>query len=121
MFSCKFDILEIANSTIIESRDVIFFENIFPWKNKLSKPVIESSSKIDIVDDHVRKSKRNRRAKDFDVDFYTFLLQNEPQTYNEAMTSFEVSFWKEDVKDEMDSLISNKTWFLTNFHKGVRQ
>jgi hypothetical protein len=36
------------------------------------------------------------------------------------MTSFEVSFWKEDVKDEMDSLISNKTWFLTNFHKGVR-
>jgi hypothetical protein len=95
---------------------VIFFEKNFPLKNKLSKPVIKGSYfKIDIVNDHVRKSKRNRKAKDFGVDFYTFLLQNKPKTYNEAMTSFEASFLKEDVKDEMDSLISNKTWFFTNF------
>jgi hypothetical protein len=39
----NFDIPEIHNNINIESRGVIFFENIFPMKNKLSIPIIKGS------------------------------------------------------------------------------
>jgi hypothetical protein len=39
----NFDIPEILNNINIESRGVIFFENIFPMKNKLSITIIEGS------------------------------------------------------------------------------
>ena len=66
-------------------------------KNKVSKPINESySSKIDIVDNYasmeIRKSKGNRRAKDFGAIFYIFFLENEPTTYSEAITSIGVFF-----------------------------
>jgi hypothetical protein len=59
----NFDILEILNNINIESRGVIFFENIFPMKNKLSITIIEGFffSKIDIVNDHVRKCKKKKK------------------------------------------------------------
>ena len=34
---------EISNDTILESKDFIFFENIFPLKNKLSKSICDTS------------------------------------------------------------------------------
>jgi len=36
------------------------------------------------------------------------------------MTSFEAPFLKEAIKGEMDLLISNKTWFLTNLREGCK-
>jgi predicted nucleotidyltransferase len=44
--------------------DVIFFENIFPIKNKLSKSF---SLKVDIIDNHafneITKSKKKKKSK----------------------------------------------------------
>jgi hypothetical protein len=39
----KYDISEISNNTIIESRDAIFFENIFPFKNQNANDLIITS------------------------------------------------------------------------------
>ncbi|XP_024022076.1 TMV resistance protein N, partial [Morus notabilis] len=39
-------------------------------------------------------------------------VEEDPKTFNEAMTSRDASFWREAVNDEMDSIISNQTWIL---------
>ena len=42
----KFDqklLIVFSNYTIMESKDAIFFENIFPLKNKLSKSICDTS------------------------------------------------------------------------------
>ena len=49
-----------------------------------------------------------------------FLLEEDPKTYQEAMRSIDVTFWKEAIKSEIDSLESNKIWELTNLPKRCR-
>jgi len=62
----------------------------------------------------------------FDTDALTdefmslFLLKEDPKTYQEAMRSIDATFWKEVIKNEIDSLESNKTWELTDSPKGCR-
>ncbi|KAF3661707.1 hypothetical protein FXO38_11555 [Capsicum annuum] len=46
--------------------------------------------------------------------FITFLLENEPQTFKEAMSLSDSSFWKETVNSEIDSILSNYTWELVD-------
>ena len=81
---------EISDNTIIESRDAIFFENIFPMKNKLSRPICEESNfdfsfnkeggTNDQACNEPRKSKRRRKNKNFGDDFCTCLLEDDPKT-----------------------------------------
>ena len=87
----NFEIAEISNNIIMESRDAVIFENIFLLKNNLPRLIKESSSyglipssnvKID-VHHELRRSKKARKAKDFSPEFYSFLLENNPKTYNE--------------------------------------
>jgi hypothetical protein len=59
-----------------------------------------------------RRSKRARVEKDFGPDYYVFNLEENPSNLKEALDSPDTIFWKEVVNDEMDSLISNKTWKL---------
>ncbi|KAD5317897.1 hypothetical protein E3N88_17843 [Mikania micrantha] len=71
-----------------------------------------------------RRTKRARIAKDFVSDFqlylvegsrdeiqakykYCFNIEEDPKTYNEAMVSRDVAFWKEAINDEMDSIMQN--------------
>lgn len=63
-----------------------------------------------------RKSKRTRKEKSFDNDFYKFLVKDDPKTYSEAMTSLHASLSKEAVNSEMDFI---NTWYLTIFLKVV--
>lgn len=127
------EVPEISNNTIIESRDAVFFENIFPMKDKLSRPlnatVSASSSGVNIDQCDIshsnepvepRRSKRHKKAKAFGDDFYTFLLENEPKTHSEAMLYVNAPFWKDVVSDEMNSLLYNKTWFLTDLSPGCK-
>ena len=112
----------------MESRDVTFFENIFPLKNKLSKSVCDTScsnlstcsnTNKDIVFEP-RRSKRSKKVKDFGSEFCSFLLEDDPKTYGEAMRSIDAPFWKEAINDEMSSLKNNKTWFLTDLPPGCK-
>jgi len=102
----------------MKSRDVTFFENIFPLKNKLSKYVCDtfcsnlsscSNANMDIVF-KPKRSKRSKKVNDFGFEFCLFLLEDDPKTYGEVMRSIDASFWKETINDEMSSLKINKNW-----------
>nr|GFA85076.1 zinc finger, CCHC-type [Tanacetum cinerariifolium] len=79
----------------------------------------------------LRKSKRQRTPKDFGPEFqlyliegirdeifdqhsYFFNVEDDPKTYDEAMKSQDVAFWKEAINDAMDSIIGNNTYVLTD-------
>jgi hypothetical protein len=63
-------------------------------------------------DDNVstRKSKRTRIAKFFGDDYIVYLVDDTPSTIEEAYSSPDADFWKEAIRSEMDSIISNATW-----------
>ena len=93
----KSEIPDIHVNTIIESRDASFFENIFPYNivyesidnNKRSRDTI---SRSDPMEDEPRRSKRQRTSTSFGPDFLTYLLENEPRTFKEAVTLPEAPF-----------------------------
>ncbi|GJV18763.1 zinc finger, CCHC-type containing protein [Tanacetum coccineum] len=79
----------------------------------------------------LRKSKRNRTLKSFGPEFqlyliegtrdlisdqhsYCFNVEDDPKIFNEAMKSQDVSFWKESINNEMDSIMENNTWVLAD-------
>src|SRR6187551_1925725 len=118
--------------TIMESRDATFFEDIFPMKEEASTSshelsvsnepkepttVIEHNEQPHVEnpeeDDNeaaLRKSKRQRIAKSFGDDFIVYLVDDTPRTIEEAYSSPDANYWKEAVRSEMDSIMSNGTW-----------
>ena len=119
----KSEVTDIHVNTIIESRDASFFENIFPYNivyesidnNKRSRDTI---SRSDPMEDEPRRSKRQRTSTSFGPDFLTYLLENEPRTFKEAVTSPEAPFWKEAINSEVESILSNHTWKLVDLPPG---
>ncbi|XP_031247862.1 uncharacterized protein LOC116105594 [Pistacia vera] len=81
----------------------IFFENVFPKKINYEKTLpqnetLESSPQNETLwnssessELEIRRSKTVRKAKSFGDDYYVFLTENDPQTYEEAMTSRDAS------------------------------
>ena len=41
-------------------------------------------------------------------------VEDDPKPYKEAMASRDASFWKDAIRDEMDSIMSNHTWELVD-------
>ena len=85
----KSEVLDIHNNKIMESRNVSFFEHIFPCKSNdgpsSSKRTYETmnedsqdQNQEQEVEDEPRRSKRIRIEKSFGPDFLTYLLKNEP-------------------------------------------
>ncbi|CAM8905735.1 unnamed protein product [Rhodiola kirilowii] len=136
----------ISAHTVIESRDAIFDENRF---SSIPRPqdLISSSTRAALEDDvgtsseitsfEPRRSKRGRIEKSFGPDYQIYLIEgsrndieyqysycyhidDDPRTYNEAMKSQDVSFWKEAINDEMDSIIGNNTWVLSDLPPGCK-
>ncbi|RXX54842.1 hypothetical protein DD600_25815, partial [Enterobacter cloacae] len=119
---------DMCVGTITESRDATFFEKEFPMKNTPStssqEPVLphehsapikhndqtpeENPEEDNIVD--TRKSKRQRVAKSFGDDYIVYLVDDTPRTIEEAYSSPDADYWKEAVRSEMDSIMSNGTW-----------
>ncbi|GJW71955.1 zinc finger, CCHC-type containing protein [Tanacetum coccineum] len=79
----------------------------------------------------LRKSKRNRIPKNFGPEFqlyliegtrdevsdqhsYCFNVEDDPKTFDEAMKSHDLAFWKEAINDEVDSIMGNNTWVLAH-------
>ncbi|KAL0396142.1 UNVERIFIED_CONTAM: Retrovirus-related Pol polyprotein from transposon TNT 1-94 [Sesamum calycinum] len=69
-------------------------------------------------DEEPRRNKRAKRAKTFGPDFLTYLLENEPRTINEALSSPEAPFWKEAINSEIESIMQNHTWELGDLPSG---
>ena len=69
----------------------------------------------------MRRSKRTRKEYFFyGNDFQTFLVDNEPLNYFESISSFDAKFWKEAIKVEIDSIMKNNTWILTDLPPGAK-
>ena len=47
-------------------------------------------------------------------------MDEDPKTFEEAMKSHDVSFWKEAIQDEMDSIVGNNTWELADLPPGCK-
>ncbi|KAL0306914.1 UNVERIFIED_CONTAM: Retrovirus-related Pol polyprotein from transposon TNT 1-94 [Sesamum radiatum] len=77
-----------------------------------------SSSPTHEDSDGPRWSKKAGVVKDFGSDFVTYYVKNDPATFKDSMASSEVKQWKEAVKNEMDSIISNEKWVLVNLPLG---
>nr|GEU32732.1 zinc finger, CCHC-type [Tanacetum cinerariifolium] len=84
-----------------------------------------------------RKGKRVRKAKLYGSNFqlylvegsrdqvgsqysYCYSIEEDPITYNEAMQSCDVAFWKEAIDDEIDSIMENNTWVLFDLPPGCK-
>nr|AAV44166.1 putative polyprotein [Oryza sativa Japonica Group] len=124
--------------TILESRDATFFENEFPMKytpSTSSKETVmphehfapiehddqtpeENPEEDNIVD--TRKSKRQRVAKSFGDDYIVYLVDDTPRTIEEAYSSPDADYWKEAVRSEMDSIMSNGTWEVVECPYGCK-
>ena len=103
----KSEIIDMHANTIIESRNS-FFENVFPYKStqesnssKKTHDTAIGSSQGQQDDDEPRRSKRTRTSKSFGPDFLTYLLEDELQSFKEAMLSPEAPYWKEAINDEV--------------------
>ncbi|GKC01075.1 zinc finger, CCHC-type containing protein, partial [Tanacetum coccineum] len=117
----------VSINSIIESRDAIFDENRF---SSVSRPCQRSLPEL-------RKSKRYRTPKDFGSEFQLYLtegtrdevcdqhshcfnVEDNPKTFDEAIKSQDVAFWKEAINDEMGSLMGNNTWVLPDLPPGCK-
>jgi hypothetical protein len=127
----KSEIPDVHIDTFLESRDVTFFENIFPMKNSYGVSSLPANVLADTSPqpsgnfDHAehtpepiheeidseapRRSKRPRISKSFGDDFTIYLVDDTPKTIVEAFVSPDADDWKEAVRSEMDSILSNET------------
>ncbi|GJX78951.1 zinc finger, CCHC-type containing protein [Tanacetum coccineum] len=87
----------VAINSIIESRDAIFDENRFSSVPRPSLRILNGTEDIggSVVPEEVTK-------------------EDDPKTFDEAMKSQDVAFWKEAINDEMDSIMGNNTWVLAD-------
>ncbi|GJW85199.1 retrotransposon protein, putative, ty1-copia subclass [Tanacetum coccineum] len=124
----------------MESRNDSFFENIFPClmkesrsSSRLDEEVVQDKRQRDDNDLQVerqdqpeeeevepRRRKRARTEKSFRPDFVSFMVENEPTYYLEAVNSSERPRWKEAIKSEIDSILQNHTWELMNLPPGCK-
>lgn len=83
----------LDSKTIIETKNAEFFEHTFPLSDKISHVPVERDNEPIPNIEELRRSKRPR--KDFfsyGNDFQTFLVNNEPLNYFEAISSSDVKF-----------------------------
>ena len=138
----KFEILDVHVDSITESHGAIFFENIFPMKDMQNTsrfsseitpepvaPIVTEPSEQPVEREEIlekddseapRRSKRQRVAKSFGDDFTVYLVDDTPTTIAEAYASPDADDWKEAVQSEMDSILSNGTWELTERPYGCK-
>ena len=95
------EVSDLLNNTIIESRNATYFEDTFPFKSRIpnqvhqtptnsspsSSNIPSSSTNTPLIEPQLelKRSKRPRIEKNLGEGFYTFLLEGDPTTYNEAI------------------------------------
>ncbi|GKB58909.1 retrovirus-related pol polyprotein from transposon TNT 1-94 [Tanacetum coccineum] len=120
---------DIQKNTVMESRNASFLEYIFPCLSKetgsssrLDDKVVQDKRQDQTEEEEVepRRSKRARNEKSFGPDFVSFMVENEPTSYREAVTSSEGQQWREAIKSEIDSILQNHTWELVVLPPGCK-
>ncbi|KAJ9553005.1 hypothetical protein OSB04_017050 [Centaurea solstitialis] len=136
---------EKAIHTVIESRDALFDESRFSSIPR-PKDIVPSSSGTTVIEEQeivpigtrmLRRSKIGRIEKSFGPDYqlylvegsrdeigsqfpYCYSIEEYPKSFDDAMKSQDVAFWKETINDEMDSIIGKNTWVLLDLPPGCK-
>ncbi|GJR34523.1 zinc finger, CCHC-type containing protein [Tanacetum coccineum] len=131
------------NDKVYVSHHAIFNENRFSSMPR-PKDIVSSSNgtqggdlpgETPIEIPEPRRSNRARVAKSYGSDFqlylvegsrdeiasqysYCYSIEEDPKTFDEAMKSRDVAFWKEAVDDEIGSIMENNTWVLSDLPPG---
>jgi hypothetical protein len=66
------------------------------------------------------RSKRRRTAKYFGDDFIVYLVDDTSTSIAETYASPDADDWKEAIQNEMDSILSNGTWELSECPHGCK-
>ncbi|KAK4395917.1 Retrovirus-related Pol polyprotein from transposon TNT 1-94 [Sesamum angolense] len=93
----------VGNGSICESRYVEFIKLEFPLIDTHNSHKVSNPSKTPMIPN---KTELRRIS--------TFFVDEDPKTYIEAVTSVDSSFWKEAMKNELDSIMENHTWDIVN-------
>jgi hypothetical protein len=132
----KSEVSDVHVDTFLESRDVTFFENIFPMENLYGMSSLPANMIADtthepsknfehaehtpepiheeIDSEAPRRSKRPRTTKSFGDDFTIYFMDDTPKIIAKAFASPNADDWKEVVYSENDSILSNETWQLVD-------
>ncbi|GJY91789.1 zinc finger, CCHC-type containing protein [Tanacetum coccineum] len=89
----------VSINSIIESRDAIFDENRF---SSVPRPSLRIPNGTE------------------DIGGSVVTEEDDPKTFDEAMKSQNVTFWKEAINDEIDSIMGNNTWVLADLPPGCK-
>ena len=134
----KSSVPDMYEGTIMESIDVTFFEDVFPMKETPSlsskEPIISPEPTIPVThnepslvenpidedNEAPRRSTRQRTTKSFGDDFIVYLVDDTPRTIAEAYSSQDADYWKEAVRSEMDSIMTNGTWEIVDHPYGCK-
>jgi hypothetical protein len=87
-------------------------------ENTLRNPIYITMWKDDNLS--IRNSKRPRIAKSFGDGYIVYLVDDTPSTIEEAYSSHDADFWKEAIRSEMDSIMSNATWVVVERPYGCK-
>ena len=103
----------IDKNNILESRDAEFFETKFPFKERSEAsynitPRIRDDT-LEWEESENRVSKRPKTSTSFGPNLVTYLVEDDPTTFVEAMSSTDFVLWKEVVNSEIEYIISNVT------------
>ncbi|KAL2235147.1 UNVERIFIED_CONTAM: Retrovirus-related Pol polyprotein from transposon TNT 1-94, partial [Sesamum indicum] len=112
--------MKIGIPSSVSLDDSLASTSIIEHVKKLSNVGVNPSSTSPNLEesDETRRSKRTMVVKDFESDFVTYNIEDDLVTFKDAMISLEAKQWKEAVKSDMDSIVSNGTWELVNLPPG---
>ncbi|GJT87121.1 zinc finger, CCHC-type containing protein [Tanacetum coccineum] len=123
----------VSINSIIESRDAIFDENRFSsvprpslripneTKDIGGSVVLEEVTEEVVTQQPEPELRKGTRDEDSEQHSYCFNVEDDPKTFDEAMKSQDVAFWKEAINVEMDSIMGNNTWCWLIYLQGFRQ
>ncbi|GJZ09283.1 hypothetical protein Tco_0543566, partial [Tanacetum coccineum] len=98
----------ISINSIIESREAMFVENHFSSipRPKDIIPNLDESQRDDHTDDVLIERSRDQVGFQYS---YSYSIEEDLRTYNEAMQFREATFWKETIHAEIGSIMKNDT------------
>ena len=121
--SAAYRFIKLEDLSLVEFRDADFFEDLFPFKTEFTSQPSPSKRVFGTPEEEEsqpRRSKRMRIAISFGPDFETYLVEENPYTFQEAMNAHDAAFWKEALDDEIESILANNTWELTDLPLGTK-
>ena len=77
-------------------------------------------SLISLLNLNLERVKQIRKETNLRDGFYTFLIDEDPRSYKEAITSPNAPFWKEAINSEIESIMYNHTWELVDLPPSVK-